>query len=438
MCPHEVAVRLARLYFRYVYPYFPILSRSHYLSKLTERWDSSPLSLKAALMATGLSFITYDDVLVTTLAHSLPSAQRLWQIVWIAATHEAHTPHLATLQACLLLLQRVNDDRHVMDTAFRWSLLGWTIALAQSLGLSTDCSNWQNVPTWEKRLRRRLWWAVYVIDKWSFMSAGLASHIRNEDFDVAPLTAEDFQLPEPPGDTLNQRTSMDHQHPESHFFHLVELSRILADILDAFFSLRAASKTQRDFALSLEIAKPLRSRLKEWKLNFDAFVSNQRLGQLSRMTSYKLDGNASLGLAYPVATIILFRALLRPLESPSSSALDANRMEAGREAVYLGAKACCIESVEFVEGLKRNVWDAFWHSWSRAGFATVSSLMVRLLITTESPAEKHELNDLIGRWRWALRTGGGNSGNVLMTLGLLRLNRSLITKGIYENPEEED
>ena len=261
------------------------------------------------------------------------------------------------------------------------------------------------------------------------MSAGLASHIRHDDFDVSPLTVADFAA----GEGIEAGTE-DSRHPSSHFFHLVELSRILADILDSFFSLRASARTQRDFGLSLSIARPLRTRLKEWKTDFDAFLSTLRSN--SQPFPSKLDGNASLGLAYPVATIVLFRALLRPLESPAPTADSAARIAADHEAVRVGAKACCIQSVEFVEGLGRNVWDAFWHSWSRAGFATVSSLMVRLLITSQINSERRELNELISRWRWALRTGGGNSGNVLMSLGLLRLDRSLITKGIYEAEQE--
>ena len=438
MCTPDVAVRLARLYFRFVYPYFPAISKTHYFYHLRERLKQSPLSLRAALMATGLAFASYDDVLATTLAHAFPSVSRLWQIVWLAATHEMHTPHLATLQSCLLLLQRVNSDRYVMDTPFRWSLIAWSVALAQSLGLSTDCSDWLDIPVWEKRLRRRLWWAVYVVDKWGLMSAGLVSHITEDDFDVAPLTADDFVIDRPAtisdtGQTSKEGYRFDPSEGNLHFLHQAQLSAILSDILHAFFSIRASARTQHDLALSLEIGRPLRTRLKEWKARFDAYSLQNRTSQ-TRSPAGNLDGNASLGLAYPVATIILFRALLRPLESVNVSPAEVERLAAGREAVRMGAKACCIESVEFVEGLGRNAWDAFWPSWSRAGFATVSSLMVRLLITSESTAEKQDLDGLIGRWRWALRTGG-NSG--IMSLGLLRLDRSLTTKGIYELDDDD-
>jgi len=154
----EAGVRLVKLYLRYVYPYFPILSRSETLFSepgISTRIKAFSLSLRAVLYAPGLPFMVYDDVLSTTLDLTVPSPHVPYQICWLAITHEIYTPHLSTLQSCLLLLQRVRDDRYVMDSPFDWSLLAWTVS--QSLGLSTDCSSWQGIPAWEKRLRRRLW-----------------------------------------------------------------------------------------------------------------------------------------------------------------------------------------------------------------------------------------------------------------------------------------
>jgi hypothetical protein len=363
MCSNEFGVRLVKLYFKFVYPYFPVLSRSQTLSssesEMSAKIQSFPLSLKAVLYATGLPFMVYDDVLSTTLDLEPPPAKNLYRICWLAITQEIHTPHLSTLQSCLLLLQRVNDDRYVMDSPFRWSLLGWTITLAQSLGLSTDCSDWQGIPAWEKRLRRRLWWATYVMDKWSFMSAGLTTLIKNEDFDVLPLTSIDFVSSDMEGLYQQEAIRDDMIHEGSHFYHLVSLSMILSDVINSYFTIRASRSTATNFALTLELAKPLRSRLHAWKELYDAFVSK---GQNDLRAQARLDGNASLGLAYPVATMILFRALLRPLEGSSGSLDDKIMRENGREAVRAGAKACCVEVVQFLEHVKRGVWDAFWHS----------------------------------------------------------------------------
>ena len=364
ICSDRIGVRLVKLYFKYVYPYFPVLSRSQMLlsdSGMTDLVRALPLSLKAALYATAQPFMIYDDYLSTILDLAQPSASTLYRISWIALTHEMHTPHLSTLQACLLFLQRVNDSKYVMDSPFRWSFVAWTVSLAQSLGLSSDCSTWRGIPAWEKRLRRRLWWATYVMDKWSLPSAGLSSHIKLEDYDVLPLTSLDFasdmERSSPGGQIL------DDLHKTSHFHHLVELSRILSDIHDAFFTIRGSKIVAGDFALTLELAKPLRTRVHKWKESFDAFTLQQQTLS-GRQT--RLDGNSSLRLAYPVATMILFRALLRPLESSSGSAEDIQMRDAGRDSVRVGAKACCVEIVQFLEQIKPGVWNAFWHSCKEA------------------------------------------------------------------------
>jgi hypothetical protein len=194
------------------------------------------------------------------------------------------------------------------------------------------------------------------MDKWSFMTAGIANHIKQEDFDVLPLTLADFLPPEGRPAQMS-----DHSRGEAPsvldfpFYHFVELSMILSDIVDTFFTIRATGRTSMNFELSLELAKPLRSRLKQWKENYGPrpcpyHSSSTRAGA-------NLDGRASLGLAYPIATMTLFRALLRPLGYP-----NAKWDQTARDAVRAGARACCVEIVEYVENLRRGVWDAFWYS----------------------------------------------------------------------------
>jgi len=88
--------------------------------------------------------------------------------------------------------------------------------------------------------------------------------------------------------------------------------------------------------------------------------------------------------------------------------------------------------VEFVENLGPGALDAFWHSWSRANFAIASSFLMQLLVTSESEAESNEINDLVGRWRWAMRIGSGSTGSGLMSLGLLRLDGLLLENGTVQ------
>ena len=54
---------------------------------------------------------------------------------------------------------------------------------------------------------------------------------------------------------------------------------------------------------------------------------------------------------------------------------------------------------------------------------------MQLLVTSESDAESNEINDLVARWRWAMRIGSGSTGSGLMSLGLLRLDGLLLESG---------
>jgi len=57
---------------------------------------------------------------------------------------------------------------------------------------------------------------------------------------------------------------------------------------------------------------------------------------------------------------------------------------------------------------------------------------MQLLVTSESESEQNEINDLVGRWRWAMRVGSGNAGSGLMSLGLLRLDGLLLENGTVQ------
>ena len=355
----DVGVRLVMLYFKHIHPNFPVLSRSrvfYHGRDMKEVISSLPLSLKAALYASALPFMIYDDYLSTMLDVDPPSAQALYRMAWTAITHEIHTPHLSTLQSCLLLLQRDNTDQFVQCSPFQLSLMAWTVGLAQILGLSTDCSTWQRVPPWEKRLRRRLWWATYVLDKWTLLTAGITSHIKEDDFDVLPLTAADF-VSDADGDVPDSPLSYA-SYELPHFSHLVQLTILLSDIQCAFFTIKASKATATDFERTSGLAKSLRSRLSSWKESFDRFHSLQKTNSESRI---KLDGNVSLGVAYPAVTMLLFRAIMRPLESSQGSLEDLELRESSRESVRIGAIACCSKIVDYVEQAPAGAWNAFWH-----------------------------------------------------------------------------
>jgi len=365
MFTEQEALKLISLFFRFVYPYFPILSKSEFYSNgalSPSLLHTLPLSLLSAMYATALPFMLYDDLLATTIVHSPPPAHQLFRTAWLATTQELHTPRLATLQACLLLLQRAPTNRYTTDTPWKTSLVGWTVSLAQILGLQRECADWTTIPAWEMSLRKRLWYGVMIMDKWASLGAGMPSHIRNEDWDVLPLTESDIEILNL-DETANSLSGSLETESETHHFRLLsELTMILNDIMDSYYSLRATRRTSKDFTLSLDLARPLRTRLKAWNDSLPPCMGLRHQDRMDGRGTDHLSGNPALSLAYIVATMTLFRALLRPLENLTSVEEEDHGIVGSRLAVRAGAKECAKEVVEFVENMGRGALDAFWHS----------------------------------------------------------------------------
>jgi hypothetical protein len=365
MFTEQEALRLIGLFFRFIHPYFPILAKSELFSGGTlspSVLQILPLSLLSAIYATALPFMLYDDLLATTIVHSPPAIHQIFRISWSCVTQELHTPRLATLQACLLLLQRAPTNRYTTDTPWKTSLIGWTVSLAQTLGLTRECGDWASIPSWEICLRKRLWYGCFIMDKWACLGAGMPSHIRTEDFDVLPLTDADLEPP-----SFEQHSNaipgfLEAEADGHHFRLLSELTMILSDIMDSYYSLRATQRTSKDFTLSLDLARPLRSRLKAWNDSLPPALALRQTERVDSRGMVRLSGNPSLSLAYIVATMTLFRALLRPLENLTSVEEEDHGIVGSPLAVRAGAKECAKEVVEFVENLGRGALDAFWHS----------------------------------------------------------------------------
>ncbi|EPE36642.1 Zn2/Cys6 DNA-binding protein [Glarea lozoyensis ATCC 20868] len=432
MFTEQEALRLIGLFVRFVYPYFPIISKSEICPNggiSPSVLHVLPLSLLSAMYATALPFIIYDDLLATTIVHAPPPSHTLFRIAWLSVTQELHTPRLATLQACLLLLQRAPTNRYTTDTPWKTSLVGWTVSLAQTLGLMRECGDWSSLPAWEIALRRRLWYGVFIMDKWASLGAGMPSHIRVDDFDVLPLTDADLEAPSLDPNSNAIPAFLEQEADATHFRLLSELTMILSDIMDSYFSLRATQRTSKDFHLSLELARSLRQRLKSWNDSLPPALAIRQPERADNRSMARLSGNPSLSLAYIVTQMTLFRALLRPLENLGPLDEEDRRVAGSREAVRAvrqGAKECAKEVVEFVENLRQGALDAFWHSWSRANFAIASSFLMQLLVICETETESNEIKDLVARWRWAMRLGSGSTGSGLMSLGLLRLDGMML------------
>ncbi|OKL59621.1 hypothetical protein UA08_05443 [Talaromyces atroroseus] len=441
------AWHLIGLYSRFVDPYFPIVSQQQ-IPDNPDALSNLSLGLLTAMCATALPFVMYNEDLYPLLLRP-PSSSELYRLAWLGVTSELHAPSLTTLQACLILQQRLPTNLYLSDTAFTWTLMSTAVSIAQTIGLHRDPSAWISVPSWERRLRRRLWWALWTVEKWVALARGMPSHLHGDDSDVAVIIMDDMT------DTLSASCNN-----HAHLPHLVTLTCILSDICQTYYTVRASNRTSCDLQYSIEVARSLRARLKAWRDNMPDVLRFRSVRNIQHPTGpdppqshYQqredLDGNGSLHLSYIVAHMALYRALLRPLNKwpillARMSPDQTNAINEGAQAVVRGALLCVREFVEFMEALTETQWNAFWHSWSRPNFAIAGSFMVHVLHTIAPPdvtrqAEKigdklssnyitfeeeyEELKTWIRRWRWANRVSANGAAGVkgLTNLGLMRV-----------------
>ena len=418
MVSDDEGKRLIRLFYRYVQPYFPVLSRE---GRTQERDEDGcrepkmiPTCLLAALYGHALPFCAWDEKLCVDV-YTPPSAEAIFKIAWDACMASLHTPSYAGLQTLLLFVQRRPTNKNVSDTPFKGVMISSAVSIAQSLGLYRDPSSWP-LPRWEIKQRRRLAWATYIQDKWLAFNSGRMGFIPSDDWDVDMLTIDDFAEQDKTADGPGSQAPL----TAHHFIKLCELTLLVEDILRDLFSVKATKTLHASLEATLDAAKPLRIRLTEWHQNLPPGLLSQPTPNdtptdhsATRRTSaqHDLEGNGSLHLAYITAKIALFRAMLRPRTASTPTAAVS--------ALRTGAIAVAREVCDFLEQLNARELEAFWASYARTNFTIASSFILLLFVTAPADDEARECLELLNAWRSLLRIKSRSCD--LLNLALLRL-----------------
>ncbi|RJE26194.1 hypothetical protein PHISCL_01442 [Aspergillus sclerotialis] len=231
VAPH--ADTLVRLYFSFVHSEFPVLSKTHFLSEYCQNRVRIPASLRGVIYGLACPFWDRDERLKFLQA---VDQGELFEYAHAALNRELDSPKLSTLQSCLLILHENPPLTGTTESPRNWTLACQATSCAQCLGLHTDPSLW-NIPDWEKRLRKRLWWATFVTDKWASLGHGSPSHISQESFNTGDLTLEDIlcgedATPSPHGYVLSKRDRRPNQASAINFLETVRLAKHLSVLLD--------------------------------------------------------------------------------------------------------------------------------------------------------------------------------------------------------------
>lgn len=393
--PHGDA--LVKLYFRVVHPAFPILHKRVFLEKYARSYREFSPPLLAAIYILALNWWTFDPGLAKL---PRPDVNKLQILAFRSLAEVASRAKISTVQAGLLLLQRSTPDS-------TWQLTSQLVAIGQDLGLHLDCTYWR-IPTWERALRKRLAWALFMQDTWSALIYGRPPHITPHNWAVQPIAAEDY--PESPNDEAEEVDVEVEELKKGRVTYtaMITLTKMLSEVLDNLYSQKAEMEIRQSFDSTkavLERAKPIQLKLR-------AFFAD--MPDSLRMDSGKpgkLTAVGYLHLAYFATEITLHRRVIRSL----SSQTDPYMVQICRSA----AKARLISALEYFNRLKPEHLQSFWYFASKFNFALIGTFAGLCFVTSVSPEEAQFYQMRLQEYRWVLRISRKSSEFLEIASGIL-------------------
>ncbi|KAK8037882.1 hypothetical protein PG994_014649 [Apiospora phragmitis] len=414
--------KLIDLYFRVVHPSFPIIQKNVFYERYERDYREFSPPLLAAIYILAINWWDLSEELSAT---PRPDVREIERIMRSSLADAMWRPKLSTVQAGLLLSQKPEGDQ--------WAPTAQLVAIAQELGLHLDCTHWK-IPPWEKGLRKRLAWALYMQDKWGALVHGRPSHIFSNNWIVQPLLPNDF--PEAEYDENDVEEKLEIERGRTLFVQMVYLSQVLAEILETFYTLQAmhvvVSAGPQGTHLVLSLAKPIQLKLKEW---YSAIPANIRMDSsltLHNNTTGRLSSIGYLHLAYFATEITLHRRIIRSLEVNAQD-VDSYLQHICRSA----AKARLISAMDFVNRLTPQHLRAFWYFASKTNFALIGTFGSMLWATAPGREEADWYRRRLGEYRWTLSVSSKPGEGKCLTefaMGMLDISAGLL-KQLPEKPE---
>lgn len=234
---------------------------------------------------------------------------------------------ISSVQTLMLLSMFVGHDDNDEEDTGHWFITGMAIRMAQDLGLHRDCSKW-NIPPCEIELRKRIWYAAYLMDRWVAAELGRPVSILDNEFDVQLPTPYELPIPAEKKRSHNELTpilileaeaALEEKKPVYiAFIHLVSLSQIGGQVLVGFHSTRA--KHLRDQQDSLQLLCILDRNLTNWKM---ALPKELELDVHNVSSTFNAPA-CVVNMAYDCIWILLYRPFIKQHDIDQSA--DVNNM----------------------------------------------------------------------------------------------------------------
>ncbi|KAI5458625.1 fungal-specific transcription factor domain-containing protein [Mariannaea sp. PMI_226] len=223
----HTCVPALQAYFDWFHPCFPVLDRADFTRQLESR-DVSYLLLQSMLFI-GATYCNDDTIISMGFKDRSEAKSLLYTRARLLFHADWERDEITLIQSLFLMSFWKGGRSDVRDVRY-W--LGVVIGIAESYGLHRSVKFTTNDPH-KARLRRRIWWSIYVRERQAAASLGLPSRIRDDDCDIEPLSSSDLE-----SELAIQEASHFGSCKPEHVMYaikMVEIAKILGRVIDAHF-----------------------------------------------------------------------------------------------------------------------------------------------------------------------------------------------------------
>ncbi|OAQ99555.1 hypothetical protein LLEC1_01327 [Akanthomyces lecanii] len=335
-------------YFHKINKCMPVLDEGSFRRQFQQRKEKISPALLACLYAHMVVYCTNSH---PSINRAWPDGRFIWNLANEALYSELHlSPGVSIITAILLNV----GGRPTTSLVGNGVLLSSAVSIAHSLGLNRNPLDW-DIPTSEKYLRMRIWWVLFVQDKWTSLAHGTPPRITQSHQDVPPPTVQHLCHPECTEKELQVA---------SIFIALVGLTGVLDVSLQQIYN----TEKHKNWS-TLQIELPLHT----WVDSLRGIP--QRI--VVRGSNLDLAGASNLRLTY-----LSMKLLLDKIKLESAKQVP-NNSEGQIMEIYLQGRQSAEQILGFTQNLQATQLNGFWLSAGAFTYPSTVNFLLRHALETE-------------------------------------------------------
>ncbi|ODA80164.1 hypothetical protein RJ55_03122 [Drechmeria coniospora] len=175
-------------YFTWFHPSFPVVDRAEITRRLAAM-NISPFLLQAMLFI-GATYCGDDTIVAMGFRDRAEAKRLLYTRARLLFHADWEKDEMILIQSIFLMSFWRGGPADVRDVRY-W--LGVVVTLSESYGLHRSPKSSMSKDAHATRMRRRIWWSIYVRERQVAAALGLPSRVRDEDCDMDPLDVGDLE-----------------------------------------------------------------------------------------------------------------------------------------------------------------------------------------------------------------------------------------------------